>query len=732
MVRSSSIDTETPIAQGLQIIIGEDDKDQELAGNYGGRITGQAHAVEFISDDSESILISLSEPPPVYEQPPQAIDINRDGFQAHATANKIQRGTEAVPPLSALAGDAIGIPTPKLNIIIQIVGSRGDVKPFISLGLTLKQFGHRGRIATHPTFQAFVEDLGLEFFSLGGDPAELMAYMVKTPGLMPSFDTVRKGEVQKKRKAMRDIFDRCWRSCIEAGNGVDPIFLDSSEVPASRKEAKPFVADAIISNPPTFAHIHCAEKLDIPLHLMFTSPALIPKPTDWGKNIAIAGFYFLPLASSYSPPSELQSFLQAGPPPIYIGFGSIVVPDPDALTATVFEAIQRANVRALVSKGSGSIGGSVTATSPNVSCVVYHGGAGTTAVGIAAGKVTVLVPFFGDQPFWGNIVASAGAGPRPVPSKLLTALNLAAAIIEALQPATKENARKLGLRISEESGTDDGAKSFHDRLPLNVMGCSMAPLRTAVWIMEKKNIKISAIAATVLRKNGLLDVRKLKLFRPCEYNLNHGPWDPLTGGTSAVVDLFYDVFKGMREIESEFVHIGLNKRELTKDEQQAHYPPRAFVPFNMDHKFAGQRTAKGISRIGKAAVRSLMTFTVGMAQGAPNLPKVWGDKTVRSQEKITSFGSGLKAAVKELTYGTYGGVTGIFTQPIIGARDEGVLGATKGVAKGVAGVFVKPFGGASAILGYSLKGIDAEITKVATQKIFDPIVSARMAQGELE
>lgn len=222
----------------------------------------------------------------------------------------------------------------------------------------------------------------------------------------------------------------------------------------------------------------------------------------------------------------MQSFLQAGPPPIYIGFGSIVVPDPDALTTTVFEAIQRANVRALVSKGWGSIGGSVTATSPNVfmlqncphdwlfkqvSCVVHHGGAGTTAAGIAAGKPTVIVPFFGDQPFWGNIVASAGAGPRPVPSKLLTASNLAAAIIEALQPVTKENARKLGLRISEEWGTDNGAKSFHDRLPLNVMGCSMAPLRTAVWIMGKKNIKLSAIAATVLRKNGLLDVRKLKL-----------------------------------------------------------------------------------------------------------------------------------------------------------------------------------------------------------------------------
>lgn len=490
-------------------------------------------------------------------------------------------------------------------------------------------------------------------------------------------------------------------------------------------------------------------RLEIPQTYCW-SPALIPKPRDWGKNITIAGYYFLSLASSYLPPPELQSFLNAGPPPIYIGFGSIIVADPDILTAIVLEAIQIANVRAIVSKGWGSIGQPLAATPPNVfmlencphdwlfgqvSCVVHHGGAGTTAAGIAAGKPTVIVPFFGDQPFWGNMVASAGAGPRPIPSRLLTASNLAAAIIEALQPATMENARKLGLRISEERGTDIGAKSFHDRLPLSVMGCSMAPLRTAVWTVGKKNIKLSAIAATVLRKEGLLDFRKLKLFRPCEYDLNHGPWDPVTGGTLAVVDLFYDVFKGMGEIGSEFVrvpNIGLNKGEVAKAEQQVHYPARPYVAPNTDHKIAGQRAAKGIGRIGKAVFRSPMTFTVGMAQGAHNLPKVWGDKTVRPQEKITGFGSGLKAAVKELIYGTYDGVTGILTQPIIGARDEGVLGATKGVGKGVAGIFVKPFGGASAILGYSLKGIDAEITKGATQKIFGPIVSARMAQGELE
>jgi hypothetical protein len=181
------------------------------------------------------------------------------------------------PPFSPASAQVTGIPTPRLNIVIQVVGSRGDVQPFVSLGLKLQKFGHRVRLATHPTFQRFVEELGLEFFSIGGDPAELMAYMVKNPGLMPRFGTFRQGEIQRRRRAMRDIMHRCWRSCFETGDGLGD-HVSSLTTSHKRdgtgstryKEPKPFVADAIIANPPSFAHIHCAEKLGIPLHLMFT------------------------------------------------------------------------------------------------------------------------------------------------------------------------------------------------------------------------------------------------------------------------------------------------------------------------------------------------------------------------------------------------------------------------------------------------------------------------------
>ena len=280
--------------------------------------------------------------------------------------------------------------------------------------------------------------------------------------------------------------------------------------------------------------------LDLPQSIaeIKRSPALIPKPKDWGKNITIAGYYFLPLASSYTPPPELKSFLQAGPPPIYIGFGSIVVENPDALTQKIFEAIQLANVRAIVSQGWGELGGSATTIPPNVfmlgncphdwlfervSCVVHHGGAGTTAAGIAAGKPTVIVPFFGDQPFWGSMMARSGAGPPPIPAKSLTASNLAAAIAFALKPEVLANASLLGHRIGEERGSDNGVRCFHDRLPLGIMGCSMSPHRTAVWKISKTDIKLSALAATVLKEAKLLDLRRIKL---CVQSVRFPSLDP--------------------------------------------------------------------------------------------------------------------------------------------------------------------------------------------------------------
>lgn len=253
---------------------------------------------------------------------------------------------------------------------------------------------------------------------------------------------------------------------------------------------------------------------------------MIPKPNDWGPHIDISGFYFLNLASSYTPEPDLAAFLEAGPPPVYIGFGSIVVDDPNAMTRLIFDAIHLAGVRALVSKGWGGLGADAVGLPEGVfmlgnvphdwlfervSCVVHHGGAGTTAAGIKAGKPTLVVPFFGDQPFWGAMIARAKAGPDPIPYKSLTAENLAEAIKFCLKPETQDQAKALGFKIREEDGTEVGSRSFHNHLDIDSLRCSVAPSRAAAWRLKRTKVRLSPLVAAVLVKQGLLKYTDLKL-----------------------------------------------------------------------------------------------------------------------------------------------------------------------------------------------------------------------------
>lgn len=213
--------------------------------------------------------------------------------------------------------------------------------------------------------------------------------------------------------------------------------------------------------------------------------------------------------------------------------------DPNAMTRMIFDAVAKTGQRALVSKGWGGLGGAELEKSKqdnifmlgncphdwlfqHVSCVVHHGGAGTTAAGIALGQPTVIVPFFGDQPFWGAMVARAGAGPAPTPYKELTAQKLADAILYALRLETKERARELGEKIREERGCESGARSFHAAMDVERMRRMMVPDKPAVWRVKTKgadteDVRLSAFAAAVLGNEGVIDVNQLRLYRPCEH-----------------------------------------------------------------------------------------------------------------------------------------------------------------------------------------------------------------------
>jgi len=268
---------------------------------------------------------------------------------------------------------------------------------------------------------------------------------------------------------------------------------------------------------------------------------LLPKPKDWGSHISISGFFVLPPDDTFTPPPDLLSFLEAGDPPIYIGFGSIVVDNPEAMTSMIFEAIRQAGVRALVSKGWGGLGSTDMELSKNVfllgniphawlfdrvSVVVHHGGAGTTAASLLSGKPTVVVPFFGDvsyfpfvrttsngsqQPFWGDMVANAGAGPKPIAYREQTADKLAQQIQEALQPEMRVSARQIGLRLQRERGCENGVRSFHSSISTKHSRCSIFPERFAVWNVKDRECPLSTLAAGILLQRGLICAKDISM-----------------------------------------------------------------------------------------------------------------------------------------------------------------------------------------------------------------------------
>lgn len=751
----------------------------------------------------------------------------------------------------------------RLNIVIIIIGSRGDIQPFIRIGKILQDdYGHRVRMATHPAFKDFVEkDCGLEFFSIGGNPAELMAFMVKNPGLIPNLDTIKQGEIGRRRAQMYEMFEGMWRACINATD-------DQTEKTNVKMTGikHPFVADAIIANPPSFAPPHIAEKLGIPLHMMFTfpytptvhfphplanikasnieatysnfisyplvemmtwqglgdlinrfrskilrleevstlwapgqlyrlkvpytymwSPSLIAKPTDWGPEIDVTGFVFLDLASNFTPPDDLKAFLDHGEPPVYIGFGSIVVDDPDEFTKLIFEAVKIAGCRALVSKGWGGFGSNADCPDnvfmldntphdwlfPRCSAVVHHGGAGTTAIGLKTARPTMIVPFFGDQPFWGAMVSKAKAGAHDcIPYKNLTAERLAEGIKQCLTEEARQNVQKIADSIAKEGdGALNAVRSFHRSLPLrgeSSMRCDFLDNRVAAWKIKNTSVKLSALAATMLVEKKQLKWSELRLIRHYEWNDFGGPGEPITGVWGSVMDTLTSAATGVGGVPIEMGRsikkretIKQKKRAITKRKQQHESTltkksttngsatngtngtqgrPNATRGISSISRITepeeelveelAQEARAGFKKTGGAIARFPMNLTLALTQGFHNAPRLYGDETVRRPPRVTGLHSGLRAGRDELLYGVMDGVSGVVTQPIRGAKQRGIIGAARGVGFGIGGLVLKDIAAVFGPGAYLMKGLDAEYMKRYQPTNY--LRRARTLQGQIE
>ncbi|WP_225913725.1 glycosyltransferase [Leptolyngbya ohadii] len=410
-----------------------------------------------------------------------------------------------------------------IRIAIIALGSQGDVQPYIALGKGLKAAGYDVCLLTHENFEGLVTSHGLAFYAMQGNVQEL----IETPEMR---ELTEKGNfitmTLRTAKETEQVAIGWAQTALVACQGMDLLIAGVGglylALAIAEKFSIPLLQAFVFPFTPTRAFpgvlfpqsierwggtvnwlSHQALRqiiwqgsrsgdaatrkrvLDLPLpsfwgphrsphlHHLPTlygfSPAVIAKPSDW-QNTYVTGYWFLDAASDWTPPPDLENFLQAGSPPVYIGFGSMGNRDPEETADLVLQALKKTGQRAILSAGwSGMQTENLPDTAflvhsvphawlfPRVAAVVHHGGAGTTAAGLRAGVPTVIIPFFGDQGFWGKRVADLGVGTAPIPRKQLTVERLAQAIQTAVSDRTmRQRAASLGESIRSENGVANG------------------------------------------------------------------------------------------------------------------------------------------------------------------------------------------------------------------------------------------------------------------------------------
>jgi UDP:flavonoid glycosyltransferase YjiC (YdhE family) len=211
------------------------------------------------------------------------------------------------------------------------------------------------------------------------------------------------------------------------------------------------------------------------------SPQVIPRPTDWGADVHVTGYWPLDAAPGWQPPPGLVDFLEAGPPPVFVGFGSNISHDMDELAKIALAALGQTGQRGLLLSGWGGLAPADLPANvfpiesapfawlfPQMKTLVHHGGVGTTADALRAGVPSVIVPFTADQPYWGRRVHELGVGPAPIVHKKLTVERLREAIqVTISDQAMQRRAAELGARLRAEDGVARAVEIVERYLEVN-------------------------------------------------------------------------------------------------------------------------------------------------------------------------------------------------------------------------------------------------------------------------
>ena len=403
-----------------------------------------------------------------------------------------------------------------MRISMVAIGSTGDVRPYVLLGKELKKRGHEVTIVCFDMTEKMVTEAGLNFAPLAGSVKDIFM-AVMTPGtngftFLPKFKNALLDDLPQFLHTLEEgckdaeaiictffgsvvysIAEKHNIPCIQTHyflmdyNDMFPITtapglkMGKAWNKVSYKMGYALIntlewhylsdwrsEEGMKSKKISMSPDYYIKGHKIPV-LYAISPLLVPRAPEWDEHIHMTGFWTDPEPCEYEPEPSLVRFLEEGEKPVYIGFGSMVSSDMGQTLDIVLKAVAASGVRAIIGRGWG--GGALDAalSNPNVyvadyiphdwlfsrvSAVVHHGGAGTTAAGVLACKPTLVVPFGGDQPFWGQRIYDLGIGPKPIKRENLTVEKLADALIKLTHtPRFNVAVSEIGERMKYENGT---------------------------------------------------------------------------------------------------------------------------------------------------------------------------------------------------------------------------------------------------------------------------------------
>lgn len=400
-----------------------------------------------------------------------------------------------------------------MNIGIFTYGSRGDVQPFLALALALKQKGHSVLLGAPENFQQTIQNYGIDYHKIDGDLERLM-YEPEIQNLLETGSTIallkglQKNADKNSKEVSEDLIEGCKKVDFIITTFI-PLFYVAS---IAEKLNKPFAN--VILNPPTtptneFPYPEF-DLLNFPAYNRFTykllnffiwqaykkrintfrkelglrnceksllktmeengvptiyafSGALIPRPKDWALNYKITGFLSLNQEGNKTD-RTLETWLNKGEKPIYIGFGSI--PIPKKLLEIIPQILANTNERIILCKGW-SITDKLPVNEkllvidkadhqwlfPQCKAAIFHGGSGTLSTVLKSNLPSIIISIFADQPIWGKIVEHKKLGFH-IPAKSLTADKLISTIRLVQTDEIKHNIFTVGQAIRNENGLD--------------------------------------------------------------------------------------------------------------------------------------------------------------------------------------------------------------------------------------------------------------------------------------